>query len=158
MRKTIRKTHSFNRLIYHTEAVILRLSALHVKTRHNHGKHENHKRKTSRIPQSIRVASKMRPLLKPPEHATTRCTIARRMPALPKSAPMQPTQKINTPTAQKRLPLPSIKTETKFDFWQRTNLAGSELASLAKVFMVHKKLSFSATRFRLNGKTRGAVG
>jgi hypothetical protein len=32
------------------------------------------------------------------------------------------------------------------------------VASLAKVFMVHKKLSFSATHFRINGKKRGAVG
>jgi len=104
MRKNIRKTHRPNRHHNHTTAIILRVPILHVKTRHNHRKHENRRRKTSRIPESIRVTSKMRPLLKPTKRATTRCTVARRMPTLPKSAPMQPTQKINAPTAQKRLP------------------------------------------------------
>jgi hypothetical protein len=71
---------------------------------------------------------------------------------------MQPTQKINTTSAQKRLPRPYIKTEIKFDFLQRTGLAVQRLVSLAKVFMMPAKLSFSATHFRINGKTQGAVG
>ena len=33
-----------------------------------------------------------------------------------------------------------------------------EIRVLAKVFMVHAKLSFSATQFRMEGKTHGAVG
>jgi hypothetical protein len=89
MRKNIRKTHCPNRHVNHTTANILRVPILHVKTRHNHRKHENHRRKTNRIPQSVRVASKMRPLLRTPKRATTRCAVARRMLALPKSAPMQ---------------------------------------------------------------------
>ena len=109
MRETIRETLGPNRHIYHTEAVILRLPTLHVKTRHNHGRHENRRRKTSRIPQSIRVTSKMRPLLQPTKCATTRCAIARRMLALPKSASMQHPQTINAPAAQKLLPPPFYK-------------------------------------------------
>jgi len=89
MRKNIRKTYRSNRHDNHTTANILRVPILHVKTRHNHRKHENHRRKTNRIPQSVRVPSKMRPLLRASKRATTRCTVARRMLALPKSAPMQ---------------------------------------------------------------------
>ncbi len=85
------------------------MPALHVKTRHNHRKHENRRRKTSRIPKSIRVTSKMRALLQPTKRATTRRTAARRMPALPKSAPMQHPQKINAYSAQKPPPPPLFK-------------------------------------------------
>ena len=92
MRKTIRKTLRPNRLIQHTEAVILRLPTLHVKTRHNHRKHENRRRETRRIPKSIRVTSKMRTLLKSTKRATTRRAFTRRVPAMPKSAPMHPSQ------------------------------------------------------------------
>jgi hypothetical protein len=92
------------------------VSILHVKTRHNHRKHENHRREADGIPQSVRIASKMRPLLRIFERTARKRAVARRVLALPKSAPMQPTQKINAPTAQKRLPLPFIKTITKFDF------------------------------------------
>jgi len=89
MRKNIRKTHCPNRHVNHTTANILRVPILHVKTRHNHRKHENHRRKTNRIPQSVRVACKMRPLLWTSKLATTRRAVARRVFALPKSAPMQ---------------------------------------------------------------------
>ena len=121
MRKNIRKTHHPNRQKHHTKTIILRMPTLHVKTRHNHRQHENRRRKTSRIPQSIRVTSKMRPLLQPPKRPTTRRTPPRRMPPLPKSPPMQPTQKIIVPPVQTS-------------------------PSLAKVFMAHTKLSFSATQ------------
>jgi hypothetical protein len=94
MRKNIRKTHHPNRQKHHTTTIILRMPTLHVKTRHNHRQHENSRRETSRIPQSVRVTSKMRPLLQPTKRATTRRAPTRRMPPLPKSPPMQPTQKI----------------------------------------------------------------
>jgi hypothetical protein len=89
MRKNVRKTHRPNRQLNHTEAIILRVSILHVKTRHNHRKHENHRREADGIPESVRVACKMRPLLRAPKRATRKRAVARRMPALPKSAPMQ---------------------------------------------------------------------
>ena len=89
MRKNIWKTHSPNRHDNHTAANILRVPILHVKTRHNHRKHENHRRKTNRISQSVRVACKMRPLLQSPKRAARKRAVARRVPALPKSAPMQ---------------------------------------------------------------------
>ena len=89
MRKTIRKTHHPNRHDNHTTANILRMPILHVKTRHNHRKHENHRREADGIPQSVRVTSKMRPLLWTPKCATRKHAVARRMPTLPKSAPMQ---------------------------------------------------------------------
>jgi hypothetical protein len=108
MRKNIRKTHGPNRQVNHTEANILRVSILHVKTRHNHRKHENHRREADGIPQSVRVTCKMRPLLWAPKRATTRCAVAGRMLALPKSAPMQHPQ-INALAARKRLYSPYIK-------------------------------------------------
>jgi hypothetical protein len=89
MRKNIRKTHCPNRHVNHTTANILRVPILHVKTRHNHRKHENHRRKTNRIPQSVRVACKMRPLLCAFECAARKRAVAGRVLALPKSAPMQ---------------------------------------------------------------------
>jgi len=92
MRKTIRKTHHPNRHNNHTTANILRMPILHVKTRHNHRKHENHRRKANGIPESVRVACKMRPLLRTPKRTATRCAVARRVLALPKSAPMQHSQ------------------------------------------------------------------
>jgi hypothetical protein len=111
VRKNVRQANRANRHIYHTEAVTLRLSTLHVEDRHHHRKHENCRRKSNRIPQSVRVTSKMRPVLRTPERATTRCTVARRVLALPESAPMQPTQ-IDALAAQRRLPLPYIQPET----------------------------------------------
>lgn len=94
VRKTVWETNRANGHIYHTETDALRLSTLHVKARHNHRKHENSRRKPNRIPQSVRVTSEMRSILRGSKRSTTQCTFAWRLLALPKSAPMQPTQKM----------------------------------------------------------------
>ena len=94
MREVIRKTHNPYRPVYHTETVILRLPALHFKTRHHYRQHENRKCETRRISKSVWVARKMCTLLQPAKRTTTQCTPPRRMPPLPQSPPMQPTQRI----------------------------------------------------------------
>ena len=103
MRKTFRKAHNLNRFIHYTATIILCLPTLHVKTRHNNRQHENRRRQTSRIPHSIRVTSKMRPLFQPTKCPTTQRTSTRRMPTLPKSTTMQPTQKIARFTRSNKL-------------------------------------------------------
>ena len=89
VRKNVWETLGPNWHVDHTAAIILRVPILHVKTRYNHRKHENHRREAGGIPQSVWVACKMRPLLRAPKHATTRCAVAGRVLALPKSASMQ---------------------------------------------------------------------
>ena len=111
MRKNIRKTNHPNRHVNHTTADVLRVPILHVKTRHNHRQPENHRREADGIPQSVRVASKMRPLLRTPKCAARKRAVAGRVLALSKSAPMQHSQ-INALAAWKRLWSPYVKHET----------------------------------------------
>ena len=97
MPKNLRKTNSHYRRINNPEAIILRVPVLHVKNRHSHRRMESHRSKTNRVPDSLRLAGKVRPLLWIPKCPSIGRAAARRMPNLPKNTSMQPTQKINLP-------------------------------------------------------------
>lgn len=95
LRKTIRQANRYNRHIRDSKTRTLRLSVLHVKTRHKNWQLKNNQHQTNRISHSFWFTSQMCSLQRAPTCTGGKHTITRRMPNLSESHAMQHTQKID---------------------------------------------------------------